>query len=126
FPAGRGEAVFANGPGGWTSVSLSSPRTPAHGIWPSLHRASSADSARISELRSRDMSGIQTNTTTKMLAGAAGGFAATAPMTAAMLLMHRLLPPQHRYALPPRHVTMNVADALQFRHTLDEGERHAL
>src|SRR4051812_18431862 len=67
-----------------------------------------------------------TNTPSKLFSGAAGGFAATAPMTAAMLLMHRMLPPTQRYALPPRHITMNVADALQFKHTLDEAQREKL
>jgi uncharacterized membrane protein YagU involved in acid resistance len=38
------------------------------------------------------------------LAGATAGFVATAPMTAAMALMHRMLPEEERYPLPPRQV----------------------
>src|SRR5437762_10406827 len=62
----------------------------------------------------------------KIAAGAASGFAATVPMTAAMEIMHRVLPATQRYALPPRHVTMNVADALQLKHKLDEEQRRKL
>lgn len=42
------------------------------------------------------------------LAGATGGLVATAPMTAAMALMHRLLPEQERYPLPPRQIVDNA------------------
>jgi uncharacterized membrane protein YagU involved in acid resistance len=60
-----------------------------------------------------------------MLAGAAAGFAATAPMTAAMIVMHRLLPWHQRYPLPPRKVTMNVLDTVQVKHKLDGPQRTA-
>lgn len=42
------------------------------------------------------------------LAGAAGGFAGTLPMTGAMLLLHRFLPEGERLALPPRPLTMRI------------------
>lgn len=42
------------------------------------------------------------------LAGATAGFAATAPMTAAMALMHRLLPQEEQYPLPPRQIVDNA------------------
>ena len=61
----------------------------------------------------------------KILAGAASGFAATAPMTAAMLVMHRMLPAHQRYALPPRKVTMNVARTLSIKHKMDREEKDA-
>ena len=51
------------------------------------------------------------------------GVVATAPMTAAMLAMHRMLPPRERYPLPPRRVTMNVAGAARVRHHMDEPQR---
>lgn len=43
------------------------------------------------------------------LAGATAGFVATAPMTAAMTLMHRMLPKEERYPLPPRQIVDNAA-----------------
>lgn len=42
------------------------------------------------------------------LAGAASGFLATAPMTVAMEVMHRLLPQHERYPLPPRQIVDNA------------------
>lgn len=42
------------------------------------------------------------------LAGATGGLVGTAPMTAAMALMHRLLPERERYPLPPRQIVDNA------------------
>jgi uncharacterized membrane protein YagU involved in acid resistance len=42
------------------------------------------------------------------LAGIVAGFAATAPMTAAMHLMHRALPEEERYPLPPRQIVDNA------------------
>lgn len=42
------------------------------------------------------------------LAGVTAGFAATAPMTAAMALMHRMLPERERYPLPPRQIVDNA------------------
>ena len=55
--------------------------------------------------------------------GFLSGFAATAPMTAVMLVMHRMLPWSERYALPPRKVTMNVADAAQVKHKMSAPQR---
>jgi putative membrane protein len=42
------------------------------------------------------------------LAGMTAGFTATAPMTAAMALMHRMLPEEERYPLPPRQIVDNT------------------
>jgi hypothetical protein len=44
------------------------------------------------------------------LAGATAGLAATVPMTAAMELMHRLLPERERYPLPPRQIVDNAIE----------------
>jgi len=63
--------------------------------------------------------------TGKILAGAVSGFAATFPMTAGMIAMHRYLPARQRYALPPRKVTMNVLESVGLRRELDEPERKA-
>ena len=46
----------------------------------------------------------------RLLAGTVAGLTATAPMTAAMELLHRQLPLHERYSLPPRQITENVAD----------------
>ena len=46
----------------------------------------------------------------RLLLGAAAGFAATAPMTLAMIWMHRRLPAGERYPLPPRTVTMETLE----------------
>lgn len=57
------------------------------------------------------------------LAGAAAGFAATAPMTVAMEIMHRMLPASERYSLPPRQIvdhTIEKADDAAGDPGLDE------
>ena len=59
----------------------------------------------------------------KIAHGFLSGFAATAPMTAAMLVMHRMLPWSQREALPPRKVTMNIADAAQAKHQMSAPQR---
>jgi uncharacterized membrane protein YagU involved in acid resistance len=68
----------------------------------------------------------RSNVMNRILAGLLSGFAATVPMTAAMVAMHRLLPWRERYPLPPRRVTMNVADAAQVKHRMDEPQRTAV
>jgi len=45
------------------------------------------------------------------MAGAAGGFVATAPMTAAMVAMHRDLPDRLAWPLPPRPLTRRATRA---------------
>jgi hypothetical protein len=49
--------------------------------------------------------------TTKLLFGAIAGFVATAAMTAAMTRLHRRLPEDERYPLPPREITGQMLDA---------------
>jgi hypothetical protein len=46
------------------------------------------------------------------LAGAVAGLAATAPMTAVMLILHRLLPRAQRYPLEPYRITRRLANRL--------------
>ena len=50
--------------------------------------------------------------------GALSGLAATVPMTLAMLAMHRRLPVQERYPLPPREVTERLATRVGAEHHL--------
>jgi putative membrane protein len=59
------------------------------------------------------------------LAGAVSGFMATVPMTIAMEALHRRLPWRERYALPPREITMNIADAAGVKEHLPEEGRFA-
>ena len=55
--------------------------------------------------------------------GMLSGFAATAPMTAAMFALHKLLPWFERYALPPRTVTLNLADTADERMAMSKPQR---
>lgn len=48
----------------------------------------------------------------KVMLGAFAGLAATVPMTVAMKLMHRHLPKDEQYPLPPRQITMRMAEKL--------------
>jgi uncharacterized membrane protein YagU involved in acid resistance len=59
-------------------------------------------------------------------AGSAAGFAATLPMSVAMELMHRRLPPQERYPLPPRQITASVAESAGLEPHLDEPQKFTL
>ncbi len=59
------------------------------------------------------------------LISAVSGFLATVPMTIAMEAMHRRLPWRERYALPPREITMNLADAAGVKKQLPEEGRFA-
>ncbi|MBI3968212.1 MAG: DUF1440 domain-containing protein [Chloroflexi bacterium] len=51
------------------------------------------------------------------------GFIATAPMTATMIALHRRLPWDERYPLPPRFVTMATADKLEADDDMSESDR---
>jgi uncharacterized membrane protein YagU involved in acid resistance len=44
------------------------------------------------------------------LLSAVAGFVATVPMTIFMVLLHRRLPEEEQYPLPPREITMKAAD----------------
>jgi uncharacterized membrane protein YagU involved in acid resistance len=61
-----------------------------------------------------------------VLLGSAAGCAATIPMTLAMRAMHDELPPEEQYPLPPRKVTMRVAEEAGVKDELDEDERTQL
>ena len=45
----------------------------------------------------------------RVLVGALAGLSATGPMTIGMILLHRWLPARHRYSLPPREITVQLA-----------------
>lgn len=62
----------------------------------------------------------------KLLVGAVAGLGATVPMTAAMEIMHRNLPEEEQYPLPPRTITMKAADAVDLKDKMDEEERTTL
>ncbi len=61
-----------------------------------------------------------------ILLGALAGLAATVPMSLAMKLMHEQLPEHEQYPLPPRAVTMEIAEEAGVREHLDEPEREGL
>jgi uncharacterized membrane protein YagU involved in acid resistance len=61
----------------------------------------------------------------KIVAGTLAGLTATAPMTAAMLAMHKVLPAHERYPLPPRKVTMRFARKTGVKKHLDEAQKKA-
>jgi putative membrane protein len=61
----------------------------------------------------------------KILSGVVAGTAATLPMTAAMIAMHRYLPVHQRYPLPPRKVTMRLASAVGVKREMDQPQRDA-
>jgi len=60
-----------------------------------------------------------------ILLGALAGLAATVPMSLAMKAMHEQLPEHEQYPLPPRAVTMEVAERAGVRGQLGEEERQA-
>jgi hypothetical protein len=62
----------------------------------------------------------------RSLVGALGGVSATGPMTIGMIWLHRLLPPKHRYSLPPREITMNLLEGLGIDKKLGPDARAAL
>ncbi len=62
----------------------------------------------------------------KLLWGAIAGFAATVPMTIAMKLMHKELPNQERYPLPPRLIIEEVTEETKTDDDLNEAEKYNL
>jgi uncharacterized membrane protein YagU involved in acid resistance len=56
-------------------------------------------------------------------AGTISGFCATIPMTLAMKAMHSKLPVEERYPLPPREITMNVAEAAGVKKMMSQPAR---
>lgn len=59
----------------------------------------------------------------RIAAGGAAGLAATAPMTAAMLAMHQMLPEHERYALPPEQITQVSAHRAGAHETAENPEQ---
>ena len=57
-----------------------------------------------------------------LLAGAAAGFAATDPMTAAMEIMHRRLPWWKRYSLPPSQIMTRIKAKIGLRRHINQSE----
>ncbi|HEX6289731.1 MAG TPA: DUF6789 family protein [Herpetosiphonaceae bacterium] len=63
---------------------------------------------------------------THILSGALAGFIATAPMTASMELMHRLLPRREQYPLPPSEITAELTDQIGVGDKLNQDEHVGL
>jgi hypothetical protein len=61
-----------------------------------------------------------------LIAGAGAGCAATAPMTAAMELMHRGLPWRERYPLPPSEIVSQLTEAIGLRKYVGRQEHIAI
>ncbi len=61
-----------------------------------------------------------------ILLGALAGLAATVPMSLAMKLLHQQLPEHEQYPLPPRAVTMEIAEEAGIKEHLNEPEREGL
>jgi uncharacterized membrane protein YagU involved in acid resistance len=59
----------------------------------------------------------------RVIEGAVAGFAATIPMTAVMKSLHAALPEKEQYPLPPRTITMNVAEKAGVKGKMGEDER---
>ena len=66
------------------------------------------------------------NVLLRLLVGTLGGLSATGPMTVVMILLHRHLPPRHRYSLPPREITVELAEKVGMKRKLDPDTRAAL
>jgi uncharacterized membrane protein YagU involved in acid resistance len=62
----------------------------------------------------------------RVLIGCLAGFAATLPMTAAMLWLHRRLPAEERHPLPPHEVTQEASKAVGLDQHVDEEGRLGL
>lgn len=62
----------------------------------------------------------------QLLSGALAGCIATAPMTASMELMYRLLPRREQYPLPPSEITTEITDQAGVRENLDTEEHVGL
>ncbi|HEY0603709.1 MAG TPA: DUF6789 family protein [Herpetosiphonaceae bacterium] len=62
----------------------------------------------------------------QLLSGALAGCVATAPMTASMELMYRLLPQHEQYPLPPSEITAELTDQTGVRDDLDTDEHVGL
>jgi uncharacterized membrane protein YagU involved in acid resistance len=61
-----------------------------------------------------------------IVTGGLAGLVATVPMSLTMVVMHRLLPPQERYALPPRLVAMRLFEKAHLPKPPEREERTAL
>jgi uncharacterized membrane protein YagU involved in acid resistance len=57
--------------------------------------------------------------------GLLAGFTATIPMTLAMTALHRRLPPQERYPLPPEEITAKLAEEASQEEHIGRPEHHA-
>ncbi len=63
--------------------------------------------------------GAEPGLLSRMTNSALAGLIATMPMTAVMLLMYRFLPRSEKYPLPPRQITMKMAQEMGAKDELD-------
>lgn len=63
---------------------------------------------------------------TRLLTSALAGLIATAPMTITMELLHRQLPQQERYPLPPSELTQLATDQIGVTDELNQQQHKAL
>ena len=68
-----------------------------------------------------DDSALSDGVSQAMFDGALAGLVATAPMTAVMLLLHRLLPEHEQYPLEPLRITRRVAERVGLGEAAGEG-----
>lgn len=62
----------------------------------------------------------------KILGGALAGTVATVPMSAVMTTMQRALPEREQYPLPPKEITVKLAEEASIQDGLRESELNAL
>jgi uncharacterized membrane protein YagU involved in acid resistance len=62
----------------------------------------------------------------RFVLGAICGVVATGPMSVAMVLLHRRLPADERYPLPPREITTRAVEQLAKTNEIDPSTRSAL
>jgi len=61
----------------------------------------------------------------RLLIGALAGATATVPMTAFLSAVHRVMPPQEQYPLPPREIVAELAEESGLRRTLTPDQEYA-
>jgi uncharacterized membrane protein YagU involved in acid resistance len=61
----------------------------------------------------------------RLTLGLFAGFIATVPMTLAMAALHRRLPPEERYPLPPEEITAKLAEEAGEEEHIGQPEHHA-
>ncbi|MDB5323047.1 MAG: hypothetical protein JWN40_4678 [Phycisphaerales bacterium] len=82
--------------------------------------------SRAPHFRQRRADCIISHMTNSLTTGLLSGLAATLPMTAVMEILHRALPAQERYPLPPRQITQRLTRKVGVEQELDESSKTGL